>query len=362
VKPLLAAVFSGFMLALAASPPRAAPNTRTPAFGELPEVQEFIAEMRIRHGFDAAPLTRQFASIRSNSAVLKAIQPTAAPELQRSWNRYSARFLNARRLTLGWFFWQKHADTLARAEAVYGVAPEIIVAIIGVETEYGRNTGKFGVLEALSTLAFGYPPRAAFFRRELEQFLLMARENETSPLDYKGSYAGAVGIPQFMPGSQRHYAVDFDGDGRVDLRHSAADAIGSVARFLNMHGWQSGAPIAMPVNVDGDAAALIAAGVKPSLSWRETRARGVVPLAADSGRCADDATVALIYLVSPDQPGEYWIGFDNFYVITRYNRSSFYAMSVFLLAESLRGAQEANASRAFAGEALGEKAEPTQQP
>ncbi|MDR0577878.1 MAG: lytic murein transglycosylase B [Candidatus Accumulibacter sp.] len=333
-------LLAAFIGILSASPLAwAARDTNAPAFSESPAVQEFIADMQARHGFDAARLTRQFASIRANPAVLRAIAPPAAVEPRRSWRRYSERFLNEPRLAQGLRFWQEHRAALARAEAIYGVPPEIVVAIIGVETEYGRNTGKFGVLEALTTLAFGYPPRAPFFRRELEQFLLMAREDGNSPLDYKGSYAGAIGIPQFMPSSQRHFAVDFDGDGRVDLRHSPADAIGSVARFLNEHGWRPGGPIALPAGVDEDAAALIALGVKPSLPLREMLERGVIAPASDAERLAD-TPAALIDLISPGQPTEYWIGFDNFYVITRYNRSSFYAMSVFLLAESLREAAE----------------------
>jgi membrane-bound lytic murein transglycosylase B len=330
----------GLVSLVFSSSPHAAKNTRPPALSESPAVQEFIAEMQDRHNFDAASLTRQFTSIRSNPGVLRAIQPAQVPELQRDWQRYRARFLNEQRLERGLRFWREHDTALIRAEAIYNVPREIIVAIIGVETEYGRNTGKFGVLEALATLAFDYPPRAPFFRNELEQFLLMARENGIPPLDYKGSYAGAIGIPQFMPSSQRNFAVDFDGDGRVDLRGSVADAIGSVARFLNAHDWQSGQPIAMPaivIEANENTAALVAAGIKPSLSLREMRERGVLPFVADAGYLAD-VPVALIDLASSDQPTEYWIGFDNFYVITRYNRSSFYAMSVFLLAESLREA------------------------
>ena len=236
-------------------------------------------EMQTRHGFDAASLTRRFAAIRSNSEVLRAIQPAAVPELQRSWHDYRARFLNETKRSQGLLFWQKHRLALERAEADYGVPQEIILAIIGVETGYGRYTGRFGAFEALATLAFGYPPRAPFFRGELEQLLLMAREDGHSPLDYKGSYAGAIGIPQFMPGSRRRFAVDFDGDGRVDLRHNATDAIGSVANFLKAHGWQPGGLITIPASVSDEAAQLAAAGFTPSISLREMRARGVLPLA-----------------------------------------------------------------------------------
>jgi membrane-bound lytic murein transglycosylase B len=238
--------------------------------------------------------------------------------------------VNGQRIAGGLSFWQQHAAILQRAEAIYGVPPEVIVAIIGVETVYGQNMGSFGVLEALASLAFNYPPRAEFFRGELEQFLLMARENGVSPLEIKGSYAGAMGIPQFMPSSQRRFAVDFDGDDRIDLRHSNTDAIGSVARFLQQHGWQKGAPVAVPAKVNGDPAALIAAGIKPSLTVGELASLGVVAPAAS------EQMAALIDLVTPGAATEYWLGFDNFYVITRYNRSSFYAMAVFQLAEALR--------------------------
>ncbi|MBL8398894.1 MAG: lytic murein transglycosylase B [Candidatus Accumulibacter sp.] len=299
-------------------------------FSQQPAVQAFIRDMHERHGFDVEHLTKQFAAIRPNGVVLRAIRPPAVPEMQRSWYRYRQRFVTSQRIAGGQRFWTQNESSLKRAEQIYGVPAAVIVAIIGVETEYGQNMGSFGVLEALASLAFNYPPRAEFFRDELEQFLLLARENGISPLAVKGSYAGAIGIPQFMPGSQRRFAVDFDGDDRIDLRNSTVDAIGSVARFLQQHGWQKGAPVAVPAQVQGDPAALLAMGIKPELTVQELAARGVVA-SADPERPA-----ALIDLVSPETPAEYWLGFDNYYVITRYNRSSFYAMSVFQLAEALR--------------------------
>ena len=312
-------------------------QAHTPPFSEAPEVRAFILDMHEQHGFDVAHLTRQFASIHSNAIVLRAIRPPAVPELQRSWQRYRVRFVNERRTSNGVRFWQENQTELARAEAIYGVPQEIIVAIIGVETEYGRNMGSFSVLEALATLAFDYPPRAPFFRGELEQCLLLARENGVSPLEIKGSYAGAIGIPQFMPSSQRKYAVDFDGDDRIDLRQSNTDAIGSVARFLNLHGWQAKAPIALPASVEGNPTALIAAGIKP-LTPLQALAKQGASVATDNEGAAE-RPAALIDLVTPGQPTEYWVGFDNFYVITRYNRSSCYAMSVFQLAEAIRQAR-----------------------
>lgn len=316
---------------------REAPKPRTPSFATQPEVRAFIVDMHEQHGFDIAQLSADFSRIRANETVLRAIRPAAVPELQRSWQRYRERFVNARRIGHGLSFLQDNAAALVRAEAVYGVAPEIVTAIIGVETEYGRNMGKFSVLEALSTLAFNYPPRAPFFRAELEHYLLLTRENGFPAPALKGSYAGAIGIPQFMPSSLRNYAVDFDGDERIDLSRSTTDAIGSVARYLQLHGWQAGAPVAVPAVVASDPAALIATGIKPALTVAEFVQAGV-------GIVGDEAALgarpgALIDLVSPEQATEYWIGFDNFYAITRYNRSSFYAMAVFQLAEALREAR-----------------------
>lgn len=301
---------------------------KAPRFSDEPEVKDFIDYMHKVHGFDAAHLARHFSAIKPNATVLRAIRPAAVPEQQRSWQRYRERFVNDRRTEGGLRFWQENEATLRRAETIYGVPPEIVVAIIGVETEYGRNTGKFKVLEALTSLAFHYPPRSEFFRSELEQFLLLARENGVSPLDINGSYAGAIGIPQFMPSSQRRFAVDFDGDDRIDLRGSVSDAIGSVGRYMQLHGWKMGEPVAIPARVEPGTS--VETGIKPALTLHEMAAQGVVA-AGDPARPA-----ALVDLVTPDAPTEYWAGFDNFYVITRYNRSSFYAMSVFQLAEALR--------------------------
>lgn len=320
VAPLLLAISQ---LANAATP-------QLPTFRDEPAVVQFVQEMEERHGFNANELLQQFAQARPNNKVLQLIKPPTSPT-QRSWERYRPRFLNDRRIDGGVRFWQENRLKLAQARATYGVPEEIIVAIIGVETEYGRNTGGFRVLEALSTLAFHYPPRAEFFRTELEQFLLLARENKMEPLSIKGSFAGAIGIPQFMPGSQRRYAVDFDGDQRVDLGQSVDDAIGSVGRFLEQHGWQAGQAIAVQAKGEAEPErALLEAGIRPSFTVAEFADRGIK---ADA---APQMSAALIDLVSPGKETEYWLGFDNFYVITRYNRSSFYAMSVFQLAEEIR--------------------------
>ena len=315
-------------LAAVAGLSSAAPNNKT--FADDPAVIDFARDLEQRHGFNADELLAQFAQTRSNPRVLELIKPPVSP-LQRSWERYRPRFLNERRINGGVQFWQENELTLARARALYGVPEEIIVAIIGVETEYGGNTGGFRVLEALATLAFNYPRRADFFRTELEQFLLLTRENGLEPISVKGSFAGAIGIPQFMPGSQRRYAVDFDGDQRVDLSGSVNDAIGSVARFLEQHGWVAGQPIATRARTSVEPQrSLIEAGIRPSLKVADLTEQGILT-SADA-----EHSVALIDLVSPGRETEYWLGYENFYVITRYNRSSFYAMSVFQLAEEIR--------------------------
>lgn len=325
-------VLAGLFALFATSTVAAGKNAgeKPPSLADDEAVVGFAREMEQRHGFHAATLLAQFAQLHPNPRVLQLIKPPAVPQ-QRSWERYRSRFLNERRIEGGLRFRQQHHDRLTRASALYGVPEEIIVAIIGIETEYGRNTGSFRVLEALGTLAFHYPPRADFFRTELEQFLLLSRENRLDPLSVKGSFAGAIGIPQFMPGSQRRYAVDFDGDERVDLSGSVGDAIGSIGRFLEQHGWQAGKPIAQPARGNtSPPAELIEAGIRPSLGRRELHAAGI------DNEIGEEEKVALIDLASPDKEVEYWLGHDNFYVITRYNRSSFYAMSVFQLAEEIQ--------------------------
>ena len=310
--------------------------TSSPAdtLGNDPAIDAFASTLAARHGFDANTLRTELADIEPNETVLQAIRPAATAE-RKSWQRYRSRFLTPQRIGGGQHFWQAHQEELTRAEKQYGVPAEIIVAIIGVETEYGRNTGRFNALQALATLAFRYPPRAEFFREELEQLYLLAREQTRPAGQFESSYAGAIGIPQFMPGSVRRYAVDFDGDGQIDLHRSHADAIGSVAAFLAAHGWERGAPIVVPALLgDADPAPLVEAGIRPSFERQQLAAMGLdVEHLAESGR------FALIDLVTPDAATEYWWGYPNFYAITRYNRSNSYAMAVTQLAEAIREAQ-----------------------
>lgn len=299
-------------------------------------VRTFIDEMVRRHGFVQGELEFLFARARHYPAIIELITPPTHPRA-RSWEVYRARFLEPVRIRGGIELAERHAADLKRAEADFGVPAEIIVAIMGVETVYGRNTGNWRVIDALTTLAFGYPKRAEFFRAELENYLLFARDHDIDVFSVRGSYAGAIGIPQFMPSSWRRWAVDFDGDGRIDLRGSVADSIGSVANFLRGHGWVAGAPVAFPARVEGEAWRDFAArDILPSVAATELGRHGVVSESLARSALPEGARAALIELPTPDRPNEYWVGLDNFYVITRYNRSSFYAMSVLELAQAIR--------------------------
>jgi len=307
------------------------------SFETRDDVRAFVDEMVRRHGFVAKELNFLFSRARSREAVLRAIEPPKEPR-ERSWQEYRARFVNDTRIRGGVAFWSRYAGTLGRAAREHGVPEEIIVAIIGVETLYGRHTGGFRVVDSLATLAFDYPPRAAFFRSELEQYLLLARDEAFDVFSIKGSYAGAIGIPQFMPGSIRRYAVDYDGNASIDLRRSAVDAIGSVANFLRAHGWQRGEAIWAPARVNGEShRALLEAGIRPTIRVADLRGIEVGP----DAKLAPDARVALIALESPGVETEYRLGLENFYVLTRYNRSSLYASAVADLAAALRGARGA---------------------
>lgn len=310
-------------------------------YADRPETQQFIEEMQQRHGFDKDALTYIFRRAEYLPSVIKYISPPKDPGV-RSWQRYRSRFIEPVRIKAGVAFWDRHADTIRTASEKYGVPEEIIVGIIGVETIYGRNTGNFQAVSALATLAFDYPRRAELFRGELESLLLMAREQHRDPLDYQGSYAGALGLPQFLPSSVRNYAVDFDGDGQIDLLGSPKDAIGSVARYMQMHGWEAGGPVAVRASLDSDTnlAPLLAKDITPAFDSATLASHGVRAMSSAEGA----GKAAFVELVTPGQDSEYWLGYQNFYVITRYNRSSFYAMSVFQLGEAVKVARAAAAS------------------
>lgn len=309
------------------------------------EVQQFIDRMVTEHGFERSQLERLFRDTRYSERTVKLVMP-APPGKPKNWQAYRERFIDPVRIDAGVAFWNDHADALERAHQRYGVPPEIIVAIIGVETVYGRHTGNFRVVDVLATLGFDYPDvhnrdaRMRFFRGELENTLLYARESGIDPMSLLGSYAGAIGWPQFMPGSIRRWAVDFDGNGRVDLRNSPVDAIGSVANFLVQHGWKPGEPLVFPATVTtGEAAPaweqFIGQGLEAKFELEELKAAGVQPVFPPPG----DLRYGLVDLQNGVEPTEYWLGANNFFAITKYNRSFFYAMSVIDLARSVRSAR-----------------------
>jgi membrane-bound lytic murein transglycosylase B len=309
-------------------------NAQTP-YAKREDVEGFIRQMVEKHAFVESELKILFSRARREPAILAAIVPPKDAKA-RSWQAYRGRFVTESRIAEGADFWRRNAAALARAAEAHGVPEEIIVAIIGIETVYGRQMGSWRVIDALSTLAFDYAPRAEYFREELEQYLLFTREQGLDVFSVKGSYAGAIGIPQFMPGSYRRYAVDFDGDGTANLRSSEADAIGSVANFLAKHGWKRGERVLLPARVIGGNAgeyrALIDAGLEPKTPLAELKRYGVetrtdLPL---------DTPVALIELESPGAPAEYRLGLRNFYVLTRYNRSALYASAAYDLAQEIK--------------------------
>ncbi len=282
-----------------------------------------------KHQFEAGALRRLLAQVRSRPAIIRAI---SAPATVRPWHEFRGRYVDAARINGGAAFWREHAAVLARASREFGVPEEIIVATIGVETLYGRSTGSHRVLEALVTLAFHYPPRAELFRSELEEYLLLAREIGLSAAGVRGSYAGAIGIPQFLPSSYRRYAIDFDGDGRRDLVSTTADAIGSVANYYKAHGWRGGEPVVIPAEAGGgDVDALLEIGIRPQLKVAELKRLGVIP-----GAPVDDGAEAALFTVETEHGPRHWLGLNNFYVITRYNRSVNYALAVYELARELR--------------------------
>jgi len=259
------------------------------------------------------------------------IDAITRPAEAKPWADYRAIVVTPRRIEQGVEFWNENVELLQQAEREYGVPPEMIVAIIGVETRYGRNIGKYPVLDALSTLAFGYPKRAKFFKRELSEFLLLTRDEQVDPESAVGSYAGAMGMPQFIPSSYRAYAVDFDKDGQRNLWNSRADIIGSVAAYFKQHGWTRGAPITSRASgVNNKHEAFINAGMKPSFTVSKLRRAGI----KSEQPIAGDALTSLIRL-DGEKGLEHWLGLHNFYVITRYNHSNLYATAVYQLSREI---------------------------
>lgn len=298
------------------------------------DVQAYVAELVAEHGFAAEELEDVLSRAQRKQSILDAIARPAERTLK--WHEYRDIFLKEPRIEQGLAFWAEHESVLLEAEQRFGVAPEYVVAILGVETRYGRITGGYRVLDALATLGFDYPPRADFFRRELTQFLLLAREEGRNPLELTGSYAGAMGYGQFIPSSYRAYAVDFDGDGLRDIWNNPRDAVGSIANYFSVHGWRPDGTVAVRVEVAGDAAAELA---NETLELTHTVAE-LGALGVDVDGLPADAAAAL-FRMENEEGSEYWLGLNNFYVITRYNRSRLYALAVHQLGQTIKQRRQA---------------------
>ena len=326
----LAAVVTALGL-LVPGPGRAAEPT---PLDEAAEIEPFVARMAQKHGIPASETRALLADARVLGTVLDRIR---RPAERKPWHEYRKIFLTEKRIARGAAFWREHADPLARAGERFGVPPEIIAAIIGVETFYGAYRGRIRVLDALATLGFRYPRRAKFFLSELEAFVLLTSDERIDARGLKGSYAGAIGIAQFIPSSYRRYAVDFDGDGSRDLVRSPEDAIGSVANYLAEHGWRAEAEVAVRAEVEGDGfRVMVERGLKPHSTLASMRTAGV-----GFTTTAGDGELGALLEFETEHGSEHWVGLTNFYAITRYNHSQLYALAVFQLAEEIRGRYEA---------------------
>lgn len=316
-------------------------------FGDTAAVEAFIDMMVQKDGFTRPELESLFGDVHYVETAVQLIKP--APVTQpKNWQAYRARFVEPVRIAAGVAFWNNYAEALEREEHDFGIPAEIVVAILGIETMFGRNAGNFRVIDVLATLAFAYPDtptreaRMTYFRSELENAMLFARESAIDPLTLRGSYAGAIGWPQFMPGSIRQYAIDYDGDGKIDLRNSPIDAIGSVGNFLIQHGWRRGEPLVFPASVDApdnrqpeNWQVFIGHDLAAKFTLDELKAGGVHPAVEPPA----DMLYGLVDLQNGTGPTEYWLGANNFFAITQYNRSFFYAMAVVDLARAVRSAR-----------------------
>lgn len=303
-------------------------------YNDYANVQAFKKELIEQNGFAEEQLTAIFNEAKKQQAILDLIAKPA--EKAKPWKEYRPIFMTQQRVDEGITFWKNNQEALDRAEKIYGVPAQIIVAIIGVETFYGRNMGSWPVLDALTTLSFDYPPRSEFFTKQLKEYLLMTREEQLDPLSLKGSYAGAMGMSQFMPGSFRAYAVDFDNDGHIDIWKNPTDAIGSVANYFKEHGWKTNQPVAIQAKVTGSN---IDSVLSPRLELNQTiaklkQANWSIPMSLAEN------TPVIAFKLDGASGNEYWVGLSNFEVITRYNRSVMYSLVVYQLSEQLLAAKK----------------------
>jgi membrane-bound lytic murein transglycosylase B len=295
-------------------------------FTQRSDVQAFIEQMVKKHGFKKSELLRLFSEVKVRPQVMRHINKPLEKE---PWHTYQVAFVNEWRIQHGVQFWNKYANTLKRAEKIYGVPASIIVATIGIETKYGERTGEYRVMDSLSNIGFSNSPRASFFRKELEQFLLLTREQHVDPLKIMGSYAGAIGQPQFMPSSYRYYAVNFSNSGSIDLMHDEVDVIGSIANYYSKHGWKQNQPIAVQAVIVGNrfTDALQNNKMTQPATITELARYGVTP----KYKVQHDDLKARVIELQNRSNKEYWLGFHNFGVIKRYNPSDLYAMAVYQL-------------------------------
>lgn len=327
--------------------PRARETPPEFLYRDHPAAMAFADDVAARRGLDAAWVRDQIGRARRSPESIRGVTPPPAG-VPKNWTAYRARFIEPVRLAAGERFWRANRATLERAEAQFGVPASLIVGVIGVETLYGRHMGTHKVMDSLTTLAFDFPavhPRAAarsaFFRDELEQFLSFTQRTGTDPQGLLGSFAGAMGWPQFMPSSWVKYAIDFDGDGKIDLFDSQADVIGSVANYFKAFGWQTGLPTHHPVRFDAarlDLETLLAPDILPTFSLEGFTARGAV---VDGDALRHTGKFALVELQNAGAPSTYVAGTENFYVVTRYNWSSYYALAVIELGEAVKAAVDA---------------------
>ena len=309
-------------------------------YAERSDVKKFVQSMHDKYGYDSAELLKEFDNAEKLDKVLAQLEKDKPnPNYKKNWGVYRSRYIEPIRIKAGVDFWNKNADTLKRATQKYGVPEYVIVGIIGVETIYGKYMGETNVFDVLTTVAFDYPRRSDEYKNFLEEYIVLARENKMPLRSIKGSYAGAIGMPQFMPDSWRDYGVDFDGDGKVDLRNNTADVIGSGAHFLQQKGgWIANEPVVYNVEYLNDhpkLKELLEKPIQPSLTLRQINEYGVGSDAA----IKPDAKLSLIDLPNGDKATLYVLGSQNFYAITRYNKSYMYAMSVYELGTSVMSAR-----------------------
>ena len=327
------AAFSG--LALAQSMSSTSAEKALP-YSKRPEVKKFIQDVCSRRGLNqdwvAAVLDQATYQPKIERLMTPKRTKPGTKDTRKDWEKYRNIFLGAHRLNLGVQFWKDNETSLERAREIYHVDPAVIIGIIGVETRYGENTGNWKVLDSLVTLSFDYKRRADFFKKELEEFLVILYKNDLKPFDVQGSYAGAVGLPQFMPSSIKRFGVDFDGDGKIDINHSTADTIGSIANYLSKHGWVEGLPMLIEADISPAQAAKFGGGTNPRFTWNQLISNGVKPLDNDE-HFAGNMPVFIVdypfYLPgSLDFEKLYRVGTKNFTAVLRYNSSYFYAGAV----------------------------------